>query len=397
MRAYLWTAALLVCLNLANAHAQSSAAPSNTTDPADLALGLEPAGSTGPRVWGTAEYLMWWCKPVCLKPATLTIGNPNDAIPGALGQPGTQVIAGEHKFQFSGLSGMRSTIGYWLSSDDSLAIEATGFLLQQGRASQTFHSTNGGPPTYIPFSNPQNQAQALPFSVPGSINGSSSGVGHSWLWGVEVNLAAGFSSERERITVHSQLLLGFRYLDLRDKVDLMNRLSLVNDPGTFAAGAANFTTHGQFYGGQTGFRFGIDCGNWSILYGGKLALGGTHQVREITGSPLLASSGNANLLPGPVLALPSNAGRQVSSRITLIPEASFKVRYRWSDHVNVSFGYNVLYWNKVLCPGDQMDNHVNVTQLPGRGPVAGPRAPAPLFVQTDYYAQGYDVGIEFRY
>lgn len=40
-----------------------------------------------------------------------------------------------------------------------------------------------------------------------------------------------------------------------------------------------------------------------------------------------------------------------------------------------------------------MDPHVNVTQLPFRGPESGPRAPAPLFVFTDAFYQGIDAGV----
>jgi len=388
---------LFAILSAGLARGQEVAAPVNAPDAGDLLSGLAPAEYSGPRVWGSAEYLLWWCKPVCLKPGTLSIGNPADAAPGAAGQPGTQVVLGEHKFEFSGLSGMRATLGMWLSDDDSLGWESTGFLLEQGRASESFRTINGGPSTYIPFTAPNGEDQALPFSVPGSVNGTSQGVGRSWLWGAETNLFTGITAERGRFFIRADLLAGVRYLDLRDKVDLANRLELVNDPGTWAVGAANFTTHNQFYGGQMGARFNFERGNWSLLYAGKLALGETHQVREVTGSPLLASSGNNSLLPGPVLAEPSNVGRQVSSRITVIPEAQFKLRYRWSERLGISLGYSALYWNKVLCPGDQMDGRLNVTQLPGRGPETGARFPAPLFVQTDYFAQGFDLGIEFRY
>jgi len=382
------------------ANAQDAPTPLNAADPADVAIGLEPTVVQSiPRFYGSAEYLLWWSKPVCLKPSTLTVGNPGDAAPGAFGQPGTQVIQGGSKFEFSAMSGGRATIGYWLSDDDSLAFEATGFLLEQGRASVTFNSNSGSgsPATYIPYRTPSEQAQALPFSVPGQVEGSSEAVGRTWLWGTEANLVAGITVERTKMNVRGDFLLGFRYLNLRDKVDVANRLWLLNDPSQFAYGAANFTTHTQFWGGQIGSRFTFERGNWAFMVGSKVAIGESHQVREITGSPILATSGNNGLLPGPVLALSSNIGRQTSSRIAVVPEAQVKLRYRFSEAIALSVGYNALYWNRVLCPGDQMDGHLNPTQLPGRGPATGPGAPAPQFVQTDYFAQGFDFGIEWRY
>jgi Putative beta barrel porin-7 (BBP7) len=67
------------------------------------------------------------------------------------------------------------------------------------------------------------------------------------------------------------------------------------------------------------------------------------------------------------------------------------------DHVQLTLGYNLLYWNKILCPGDQMDPHVNTTELPFHGPVAGPAAPSPVFVFTDAFAQGLEAGPRFNF
>jgi hypothetical protein len=98
-------------------------------------------------------------------------------------------------------------------------------------------------------------------------------------------------------------------------------------------------------------------------------------------------------VPGPLLALPSNVGRMASDRIALVPELNLRVRWQVVDHLELTLGYNALYWNKILCPGDQMDAHVNTTQLPFRGPVEGARVPAHEFVFTDAFAHGLEVGL----
>src|SRR5690348_7680348 len=79
------------------------------------------------------------------------------------------------------------------------------------------------------------------------------------------------------------------------------------------------------------------------------------------------------------------------------PGIGLTARLVLADWCSCRIGYSLLYWNKVLCPGDQMDAHVNITQLPLRGPVSGALAPMPLFVHTDYFAQGLDVGLEFTF
>jgi hypothetical protein len=102
-------------------------------------------------------------------------------------------------------------------------------------------------------------------------------------------------------------------------------------------------------------------------------------------------------VPGPLLALPSNVGRLASDRITVVPEFNVRMRWQVTGHAYLTLGYNLLYWNRILCPGDQMDPHVNTTQLPFRGPATGPAAPAPQFVFTDAFAHGLEAGLGFNF
>src|SRR5262249_54549756 len=147
-----------------------------------------------------------------------------------------------------------------------------------------------------------------------------------------------------------------------------------------------------------GSRLGVARGPVSLDLTTKLAFGGTHLVSEVAGSPLI---GGASVLPplgpGPLLALPSNVGKSASDRITGVPE--FNLRFRWqvSEHIHLTLAYNLLYWNKILCPGDQMDPHVNTTVLPFRGSLAGPAAPVPQFAFTDAFAHGLEAGLGFSF
>jgi hypothetical protein len=344
------------------------------------------------------DYLLWWLKPVCLKPPTLTLGSPADAVPGAVGQLHSQVYLGDHKFEFSGASGIHLEAGAYLTSDQFLSFAVGGFLLEKAEASQSFQSAKGSPASYIPFQDPSNVNLAIPFSIPGVVNGSSTAVGSSRLWGAEGNLGANFAARTGSFLFRGTLLVGFRYLDLEDQVTVTDQLSLVSDPSAVAIGSDTFMTHNQFYGGQVGSRLGLAAGNWSLDMITKMALGITHQVSEVSGQPLLAGSAiSPLLLPGPFLALPSNIGRQSANRITLVPDIALTVHVDLTTYLSLSLGYSCLYWNKVLCPGDQMDTHVNVTQLPYHGPFTGPGLPAPMLVHTDAFAQGMHTGLEFHF
>jgi len=347
------------------------------------------------------DYLLRWFKPVCLNVPVVSVGNPANAVPGAIGQPGTQVVVGfvpPHHFDFGATSGGETKVG-WLRGDGAFGVEVSGFLMDTASNGQFFAaSPNGSPASYLPYQATDNSKQALPFTIPGVVTGNSLAIGSTHLWGVEANLTFPFTVDRCGCSLFGTFLLGGRYLDLTDRDRITNTLSLVADPSAFAIGADQVITRNQFYGPQVGTTLGVEWGRCSLEYTLKLAGGLTHQVRIYEGSPLLTGSASSPLLvPGPLVVLPSNIGRETAERVTLVPEIGVKSRLNLTSWCAVTVGYNLLYWNKVLCPGDQMDGTVNVTQLPFHGPVTGALAPAPLFVHTDYFAQGLDLGVQFRF
>lgn len=356
------------------------------------------AKSTDAGYWAEVDGVVYWLKPVCLVPVTTTIGNPSDAQPGVPGQPGTQVVQGGHKFQFDGARGLHARLGTWLTEDALFGVEVEGFVLEQVAANQNVTTTLGSPATYMAFLQPNNTPTALPLSIPGVVTGSSIAIGNSQMWNLDTNLATHGAIERGPWVLHGTLLTGCRYLQLDDHVDVTNLQSLVSNPAVTAFGSADFATHNSFVGAQVGSRFAVVRGSGALELTTKLACGATHLVSEVTGSPLpVGASLQPGLVPGPLLALPSNVGRSSSDRIAILPEINLKFRWRVTDHLHFSLGYNALYLSKILCPGDQMDDHVNVTQLPGRGPVVGPLDPAHKFVFTDAFAQGVEAGVGFSF
>jgi hypothetical protein len=374
---------------------ESSGVPSVWADPA-LCAAQDPCGK---RIWAEADYVIYWLKPVCFTVPGVSVGNLSDPQPGVLGQPGTQLVQGDHKFQFGGANGIRARVGGWLTHDDFLGVEAEGFVLEQVAAGQPVASNAlGSPALFLVFQNPDNTNAALPFSVPGVVAATSFAVGQSQMWGVDSNLIVYFSSERGPWTLDASYLFGCRYLNLADRVTVTNRQTLVASPAITASGEADFATRNQFIGGQIGSRLGVERGPFSLHLTMKLAFGETHLVSEVGGGPILSgTSVLPPLVPGPLLVLPSNVSEKASNRITVVPEVNLRTRWQLSDFVYVTLGYNLLYWNKILCPGDQMDALVNTTQLPSRGPVVGPLIPSPKFVFTDTFRQGLEAGLGFTF
>jgi hypothetical protein len=351
--------------------------------------------------YAEAEALFFWFKPVCASVPVVTVGDPRDAVPGAVGQPGTRIVVGgdpPHKFEFPLTPGGRLTFG-WDRGDGAVGLTVSGFRMTQATNSQHFTSmANGYPNTYLPYQAPDNSAQALPFTVPGVVAGGSESIGSTQLWGVGTDLTVPFVIPRESYTLVATFLVGGRYLDLTDQVRVNNALRLVGDPTAFATGSDRFSTRNQFAGPEVGATHGIGCGRWSAALTTKLAAGVTRQTRNIDGVPLQPGPATSPLLvPGPLLALPSNVAHTQANRVTLVPEIAFKARFAVAPRCWLTAGYSLLYWNKVLCPGDQMSPVVNVTQLPGRGPVVGPPDPKPKFAHTDYFAQGMDFGVHGQF
>jgi hypothetical protein len=105
-------------------------------------------------------------------------------------------------------------------------------------------------------------------------------------------------------------------------------------------------------------------------------------------------------LAGGVLALPTNSGHFNRDRFAVVPEIDINVGYQVSRHLRAFLGYSFLYASNVVRPGDTIDRTVNLTQLPsslGPGVLTGAARPMPLLKDTEFWAQGMNFGLEFRY
>jgi len=84
----------------------------------------------------------------------------------------------------------------------------------------------------------------------------------------------------------------------------------------------------------------------------------------------------------------------------VVREVAINVGFRFTDSLQVSLGCTYLACNDVVRPGDQIDRVLNKSQLPttsGPSPLVGPARPAFLFKGTDFWVQGVNCGMEYRY
>jgi hypothetical protein len=219
--------------------------------------------------------------------------------------------------------------------------------------------------------------------------------------GWEANGVVNFDTGR---SYRVDLLAGFRYLSLQERLDIAET-SLVSSTSPIYAGSGiqsldTFDMASRFYGGQIGARAEFYNGRFFVNTTAKVALGVTQELLNVNGTTLYTPPvGQPQFLPGGLLALPSNSGNFNRDRFSVVPEFGLNVGYEVMRSIRVTAGYSLIYWNHVLRIGDQLDRVVNVSQISTSvvKPAGGPDRPAVLFADTSFWAQGLTFGVEFRY
>jgi len=368
------------------------------------------------RIWGSAEYLLWWTKAAPLPVPVLTQGDTitaaNAGLPvGALNTPGTSVV-NPSSFTFNPASGGRITFGGWLNGDRTFGLEASGFKLQQQSSSFLANAPQGGTQVFaVPYLDlGTNSENALPISDPNTLNTTASIVNHLFLWGAECN---GLTMLVNNNWLSVGALGGIRYLDLTESLEYNVNISTTPanaaGPGLYSNFSDRFATRDQFYGAQLGGRAEFRCGNFFLNLTGKAAVGPMHEVVTVNGSNTnnVAVFGSVSTLPVGLYAQSTNIGRLSQDHFAVVPEFQSQLGYNWR-FLRVFCGYNCLYASDVVRPGNQIDHQINPANLPpglvpGLVPLSLPTSisqpyhPAILLNTSSFWAQGITAGLEIRY
>ena len=308
---------------------------------------------------------------------------------GALNQPTTTTLfGGERKLQYA-RPGLRATAGIWLTEDYRFGFDTTLMYLADRSSEFTGTATPGGPILARPLTI---AGLGLSIAVPvGTFApGTLSARAHTAVIGGDANFRYGLTtSELGRL----DLLVGYRYGNLRDTVDVESRSQFAANPiglSTFPtlpsldfAVSDHFRTLNQFNGAQVG-------------------LGGTHRLFDrltLTTKGTVAIGVNisdvtisehtftvAGLSNGGLLTGNNNIGTYRENQFAVVPEGSLKLGWDFTDRFRVNAGYSFLYWTKVRRAADQIDTTIQ----------AGSR-PAFRNYDTDYWIQGWTVGLDLRW
>jgi len=382
-------------------------------------MGLDNMGLFGgvraaPRVWFDGQYLLMFPKNQPITVPLITTSAPADA--GVLGRGSTSVLYGAADLPYGAASGFRMSAGFFRPQDQRLGFELGSIYLSP--VSNNFYGQSGGngvPVIARPFLNINGNAQnsvlaAFPTFASGNILGRST----SEFWGMEASgLLNVFRTSPESLRAWSfNLLGGFRYLELAEGINISSASTIlgtftapysgttVANPGTITV-MDDFSTRNQFYGGQVGFQSQYYGGRWFLGLTAKAAVGLVQEQLEISGLSGLNNPqlGVVSQAVGGVFANPSNVGKYTNDSFGYLGDLNGTIGFNVTSWLTLTGGYNFIYLNSVLRPGDQINGRVDGTQIPtsinsGGAPV--PRENLQLRT-TSYYVHGVNFGFIVRY
>jgi hypothetical protein len=347
------------------------------------------------RLEARGEWLLWWGKGEHV-PALVTSGPsaPTSGQPGAIGSTGTVILFGNSELNDTARSGGRVTLDYWLTCDHTVGLEAQYFGL--GDATANFQAdSNTFPVLARPYFNATTgAADSKLIASSGTQTGSITVAATTSFQGAEALLRQAWCHDCD---AHFDFLVGYRYLRLSDNLNINELDTFNNQQGPVPVGSTlalsdQFSTLNEFQGAELGFTSDWQYNRWNLEFLLKVGLGNTTSRVTINGSsvstePTQASVTSANGF----LAQASNIGSYEHGQFTMVPELGINLGFDLTQRLRLLGGYSLIYWSAVARSGDQID--LNLTYPP----VAGIRAPEFRFAMSDYWAQGLNLGLDFRF
>ena len=343
-------------------------------------------------VWFRGEEVIYSTKGGNL-PTLLTTSNA--AGTGIPGDAGYAVLLGNDPLNAGSHPGGRLELGAWLDCSHDVGIEFTYLGLRPSTDTVSF--TNAGTSVLArPFFNVATNAydsQLLASPTAPIIAGS--------LVAVSKDEFAAMEALWRRALTHGDwyridLLAGFRYQRLDDSLSLTGTITtdglVSNDL---------FAARNEFHGAEVGFLTEWRCCRWSMETNLKVALGNTHSRVNIQGHSTQNGQSPAAGTDGGLLALQSNIGEYNNNQFSVVPELSATLAYNLTQRLRLTAGYTFMYWSTVARVGDQIDTNIDPNQGPQFGtavPPAGlkPAPPQPLRM-SDYWAQGVNLGLDYKF
>jgi hypothetical protein len=387
-------------------------------------FGGVPLCSPPGRFWVRSDWIMWWTSGAALPPLVTNSPSPTTQQPGqagALGQPGTTIVFGDSTVYNDGRAGVRIAFGGWLDKCHRYGLEADwmtlgGKSISFSQTSNGTSSVTGNPIVSRPFFNVQSNAEdSEPVAYPGLVTGTVSVSGNDYFESVgatlRYNLCCNSCEDLCQASCgdecggtgcdpcslyycRTDLLLGYRNYVLGDNLTIHEDLVFVDTNNLITD---SFRTRNEFHGAEIGLNTQLRRGRWSLDFLTKMALGSTRQSTTIHGSTTFIQTGAALDFPGVgIYAGPTNSVTPTTNQFSVIPQLGLEMGYQLTCRARVYVGYNVIYWATVKRAGEQIDRNIDPSNW---APIQEGALPFPAYQarQTSFWAQGLNVGAEFRF
>jgi len=349
---------------------------------------IKARGPLGPS-WDDFELLLWWSKAHPIPPI---VSASHMGGPPVLGARETVLVVGGQSIGNQATAGGRFKFGAALNEAETVGGEVVYFFL----GTQTFKTTIRGlnnpriQSLGLPYTNSvTGREEAFPLVLPGVSTGSVYATTTTRLQGAEAN---GVANLFDVVGFKLNGLLGYRFLQVHEGLTIEQRRFTGTSAGSIYD---EFIGHNQFHGGQLGLHADLTHGVVFCEMTGKVALGQTFEMVRIDGATAIGG-----FLPGGVYATASNIGRYTRNVFAVVPEGTFKIGFKLSDSGRFYVGYNFLYLSDSVRPGDQIDRTLNPSNIPSLNPSGAfmpSDRPRPLMTHSDFWTQGFVIGLETRY
>jgi len=348
--------------------------------------------------WVRAEYLLWWTEGFDTPPlVTTSPQGTNSNIAGVLGYSSTSILFGSGLVNTDLNSGGRISFGHWFTPCRHWALE--GSYLGISRETTRFRADSSQIPIlarpYVDLS--ENAQAALLAAYPNTWSGSLAVDAFSELQTAEAMLRRRLLDDCGQTL---DFVAGYRFARLYEALWIGQSSRWLRQEGPFVQGTTlsisdRFVTDNQFHGAQIGFVYQERVGRWSLEMLAKLALGANYAELSVEGSTTVSVPGSGTTIySGGLLAQQTNQGLHTRNELAVIPELGVTLGFDITCRLRATVGYTFLYWSRVARPGGAVD--LDASQLPPEEPT-GLRRPAVRFVADDFWAQGINLGLDYRF
>jgi Putative beta barrel porin-7 (BBP7) len=376
-----------------------------------------PLCSPPGRFWVRGDWMMWWTNGSNLPPLVTTSpqGTPQ-AQAGVLGQPGTSILFGNSTVYDDARAGVRITFGGWLDNCHRWGLEAD-WLTLGGKSINFVDTSNGNPILARPFFNVQTNAQDSQLKAyPGVVTGTVNVIGNDSFESVgldlRLNLCCNSCGDCCSETCdagcgpscsdpcclyycRTDLLVGYRHYTMTDNLSIGENIFDTRVNSRFLI-TDIFDTRNEFNGTELGLNTELRRGRWSLGLLAKMAIGENHETATINGTTTIDNGQTQTTTPVGIYAVASNSGVHPKDQFVVIPQFGAELGCQVTCRTRIFAGYNLIYWAPVMRAGDQIDLNIDPRQF--APPVAG-ALPFPQYLarQTNFWAQGINIGAEYRF